>query len=71
MSEKRKGGFASLTPEQRKEIARKGGIAAHKKGKGHQWTKEEAAAAGKLGGIAAAAKRTKPENVDDSNNENN
>lgn len=30
------------------EIARKGGINAHKYGKAHEWTSEEAKAAGKL-----------------------
>jgi len=40
-------GFAALTTEQRKEIASQGGRAAHAGGNAHQFTKEEASAAGK------------------------
>jgi uncharacterized protein len=35
-------GFASLTPERRREIARKGGAAAWKNGKAHKFTPDEA-----------------------------
>lgn len=38
-------GFAALTPEQRSEIARQGGKAAHAGGHAHQFTSEEAKAA--------------------------
>jgi hypothetical protein len=37
-----KRGFASMTPERRKEIASNGGKAAHKSGYAHKWTPEEA-----------------------------
>lgn len=47
---KRKMGFACMSEEQKHAIASKGGIAAHKKGKAHEWTQEEAKAAGKKGG---------------------
>ena len=50
-------GFSAMSPEKQKEIASLGGKAAHKKGTAHQWTKEEARAAGKLGGIAAQRSR--------------
>lgn len=50
MSEKQYRGFASMTPEKRREIAMKGGKAAHAKGTAHQWTREEAQAAGRKGG---------------------
>lgn len=43
-------GFASMTPEKQREIARKGGQAAHQKGTAHRWTSDEAKAAGKKGG---------------------
>jgi uncharacterized protein len=49
-------GFAALTPEQRREISRKGGISAHEQGKAHEFTAEEAAAAGKKGGSTTARK---------------
>ena len=43
-------GFASMSPEKQKEIARLGGRAAHEKGKAHRFNSEEARAAGKKGG---------------------
>lgn len=38
-------GFAGISPERRREIARKGGRMAHIKGTAHQWTAESARAA--------------------------
>jgi general stress protein YciG len=49
-------GFASMTPERRKEIANKGGRAAHAQGLAHRFTSEEAKEAGKKGGRATQAK---------------
>jgi general stress protein YciG len=46
-------GFASMDPEKQKEIARKGGRAAHMKGTAHEWTSEEARVAGRKGGEAS------------------
>jgi hypothetical protein len=43
-----------MTPEKRREIAAKGGKAAHALGRAHKWTFEEASAAGKLGGAKTA-----------------
>lgn len=43
-------GFASMTPERQREIASKGGRAAHRAGTAHQWTSEAARAAGRKGG---------------------
>jgi general stress protein YciG len=43
-------GFAGLTPEKQREIAAAGGRASHAKGVAHEFTSEEAAAAGKIGG---------------------
>jgi len=43
-------GFASMDPEKQREIASKGGRAAHEKGSAHQFTSEEASAAGRRGG---------------------
>lgn len=60
MEEKRtkgKRGFASLSPERLKEIARSGGRAAHQKGTGHEFTSEEARIAGRLGGRAVSKDR--------------
>jgi uncharacterized protein len=46
-------GFASMTKERRKELARMGGEAAHRQGTAHQWTPEEARAAGRKGGMVS------------------
>lgn len=35
-------GFAAMSPEKQRAIASRGGKAAHRSGKGHQWTSEEA-----------------------------
>lgn len=40
-------GFAAMSPEKKKEIAGMGGRAAHATGRAHQFTTEEARAAGK------------------------
>lgn len=45
-----KRGFASMDVQKQKEIASKGGKAAHAKGKAHRFTPEEARIAGKKGG---------------------
>jgi general stress protein YciG len=39
-----------MTPEKQREIASKGGRAAHAKGTAHEWTSEEARNAGRKGG---------------------
>jgi len=47
---KERRGFASMTPEKQREIASKGGRAAHQKGTAHEWTSDEARSAGRKGG---------------------
>ncbi len=47
---KKRCGFATMSPEQKREIASKGGKAAHAQGTAHKWTSEEARAAGRKGG---------------------
>ncbi len=39
-----------MSPEKQREIASKGGRAAHQKGTAHEWTSEEARQAGRKGG---------------------
>lgn len=39
-----------MSPEMRREITSKGGKAAHAKGTAHKFTREEARAAGRIGG---------------------
>ena len=43
-------GFAAMDEEKRREIASKGGKAAHEKGTAHEFTSKEAAGAGEKGG---------------------
>lgn len=47
---KKKRGFACLDPERQRAIASRGGKAAHAAGTAHEFTPEEAAAAGRKGG---------------------
>lgn len=47
---KERRGFASMSPEKQREIASKGGRAAHEKGTAHEWTSDEARSAGRKGG---------------------
>jgi general stress protein YciG len=58
MAERSKRGFASMSKEKQRQIASKGGKAAHAKGTAHEFTREEAVAAGRKGGKAAHAKGT-------------
>ena len=56
-------GFAAMDAERRRRISSVGGKAAHAKGTGHEFTSEEARAAGRKGGRARAARAggTRPE----------
>lgn len=51
-------GFASMDPEKQREIASKGGRAAHDLGTAHEWTSEEARAAGRKGGASSRQRYT-------------
>jgi len=50
-------GFAAYDATRRREIAAQGGRAAHRHGTAHQWTREEAAAAGRKGGALSRGGR--------------
>ena len=54
-----KRGFASMSPEKQREIASKGGRAAHQKGTAHEWSSDEARDAGRKGGMASRGGRGK------------
>lgn len=54
---KQRRGFAAMDREKVREIASKGGKAAHVQGTAHQFTSEEARAAGKKGGVAPHVRR--------------
>jgi hypothetical protein len=47
---KERRGFASMSRDKQREIASKGGRAAHQKGTAHEWTSDEARVAGRKGG---------------------
>lgn len=57
MEEKKKRGFAAMDKEKHREIASKGGKAAHELGRAHQFTSEEAREAGKKGGKTVSQDR--------------
>ena len=57
-SNTRNRGFASMNSERQREIARKGGKAAHEKGTAHEFTSDEARAAGRKGGERVSADRS-------------
>ena len=61
MNEKPKArrGFASMSPEKQREIASKGGRAAHAKGTSHEWSSNEARDAGRKGGMVSRGGRGK------------
>ena len=50
-------GFASMDTQKQREIARKGGRAAHEKGTAHEFTSDEARAAGRKGGERVSSNR--------------
>lgn len=54
--EKKKRGFAAMSPEKRKEIQSLGGKTVAAKGNGHKFTSKEAINAGKKGGKATLKK---------------
>lgn len=53
-------GFGSMDPVKQREIASKGGKAAHAKGTAHEFTTEEAREAGKKGGARPRHRRPAP-----------
>jgi hypothetical protein len=58
-------GFASMDRSKQKEIASKGGKAAHQKGTAHEWTSEEARDAGRKGGLASHRRRREQKDAGD------
>jgi len=50
-------GFAKMDPARQKEIAKKGGVAAHQSGHAHKFSTEEARAAGRKGGKTVSENR--------------
>ena len=50
-------GFAAMDAEQQREIASKGGRAAHEQGTAHEFSPDEARAAGRKGGVSVSKNR--------------
>jgi general stress protein YciG len=59
---KRVRGLAAMSPERRREIASKGGRTSQARGTAHQWTAEEASAAGKKGSARYALRNSESRN---------
>jgi uncharacterized protein len=57
MTGKSRRGFASMDPTRQREIASKGGRAAHEKGTAHEWSSDEARNAGRKGGVTVSRDR--------------
>jgi general stress protein YciG len=58
-------GFASMDRHKQRDIASKGGKAAHQKGTAHEWTSEEAREAGRKGGMASHRRKQEQQSSDD------
>jgi hypothetical protein len=54
-----------MSPEKQREIASKGGRAAHEKGTAHEWTADEARSAGRKGGQVSRGGRGRLTNPTD------
>jgi len=63
MSGKSKRGFASMDSMRQRDIASKGGKAAHAKGTAHEWTADEARRAGRKGGEVVSRDRAHMEAI--------
>ncbi len=57
-------GFASMDRSKQRDIASKGGKAAHQKGTAHEWTSEEAREAGRKGGMASHRRKQEQQTQD-------
>ena len=57
-------GFASMDRNKQREIASKGGKAAHQKGTAHEWTSDEAREAGRKGGMASHRRKLEQQTDD-------
>ena len=62
-------GFASMDRGKQRDIASKGGKAAHQKGTAHEWTSEEAREAGRKGGMASHRRKQEQQQREQSNTE--
>lgn len=54
---KKNRGFAAMSADKQRAIAKKGGVAAHAQGTAHEFSQEEARVAGRKGGEAVSRDR--------------
>jgi uncharacterized protein len=64
-------GFASMDRSKQRDIASKGGKAAHQKGTAHEWTSEEAREAGRKGGMASHRRKQEQQQSNEGSSSNN
>jgi uncharacterized protein len=57
MKRRERSGFAGMDRDKQREIARRGGRAAHQKGTAHEFTADEARSAGRKGGVSVSRDR--------------
>ena len=58
-------GFAAMDPEKQRRIASEGGRAAHLQGVAHEWSSDEARAAGRKGGQSSRDSRKRSNQNDE------
>jgi general stress protein YciG len=58
-------GFAAMSRERNREISRKGGLEAQRRGTANRWTAETAREAGRKGGLALQAKKRAAQEPDE------
>jgi general stress protein YciG len=63
MADNPRRGFAAMDPAKQREIASKGGRAAHEKGTAHEFTSDEAREAGRKGGQVVSRDRQHMSNI--------
>lgn len=57
MAGRQRRGFAAMSREKQRDIARRGGRAAHEKGTAHEFSPDEARQAGRKGGVVVSRDR--------------
>lgn len=59
--QKKRHGFATMDKERQRQVSSQGGKAAHQKGTAHEFSSDEARAAGRKGGVVSGKKRREKE----------
>lgn len=64
IAEHKRSSFATMDRTKQREIASKGGRAAHERGTAHEWTRDEAREAGRKGGLVSRGGRGREHSAD-------